>query len=703
MDNSFIIPWIATLKDKKELFRFFPGIPFEIIRIILEYCEHFPDINQLMSVLEVFDTEASLLFNYHNLNIDRTALGYWLENDTLISELDLSNLSPSIVMTGSILGDLEARGIGKALTKNTTLTILDTRGNLAMSGVGTMKMATAIIRSLTMKSFNGICIRKFQENSVGTELILRNKRVGDSGAFLVALHIAPHMLQIGDRIFVARKSKEEINVGDVIYPKIYDKTRRKNKKNIISGTVEGIKKKNIALVRFGSKKNGNLCHYSIGEIALKRYPARIISINNNNTLDICFESGLIRRSFPFENMINRDLTNLDLSGNDITNSGIRALSLSLEHNDTLIIFTLKMNLISDEGAYDLSEMLKRNTTLTRLDLCSNQISYCGAGSLAKSMHTNSTLEWLHLGYNTISDDGAISLARSLKINQSLSSLDISKNNITNCGMIAIAESLKNNATLTYLNLSINDVGDNGIIPLGEALKRNTTLTNLILSRNKLSDDGMCALGEALKKNKGLKVLDMSMNNIDGACLTVLEDALNINNTLIDLKLLGNKIVCNINSNTGSSPENNIRSNTRESSSRNTENRFQGSIESIRCSIESPSIDSNEISSDSSQTSPYSLRSGGSPLSIGTNSETFESQSIESRSIESRSIESQSNESSENNIGSDSESSIENTSRNKIANNESNSKNIPLNIEHKNFRRSNGRNWGPMGELGEDQP
>ena len=236
-----------------------------------------------------------------------------------------------------------------------------------------------------------------------------------------------------------------------------------------------------------------------------------------------------------------NLTNLDLSENDISDAGATCIAEAIKVNKTLTNLDLSENAISGAGATCIAEAIKVNKTLTNLDLSYNGISDAGATCIAEAMKVNKTLTNLSLYGNRISDAGVTCIDEAIKVNKTLTNLDLSENAISDAGATCIAEAMKVNKTLTNLNLSYNGISDAGATCIAEAMKVNKTLTNLYFSGNRISDAGATCIAEAIKVNKTLTNLYLSGNRISDAGATCIAEAMKVNKTLTNLYLSENDI------------------------------------------------------------------------------------------------------------------------------------------------------------------
>ena len=240
--------------------------------------------------------------------------------------------------------------------------------------------------------------------------------------------------------------------------------------------------------------------------------------------------------------VNTELTHLNLSGNEIGESGAQLLSEALSVNTKLTHLNLSGNQIGKSGAQLLSKALSVNTELTHLNLSGNQIGKSGAQFLSDALFCNTTLTHLNLDDNLVGPDGVAYLSLALVFNTTLTYLNLDGNLAQAFGATYLSRALSRNTTaLTDLNLARNEIDDSVANSLSRALSVNTTLTYLNLSGNKIGTPGATCLSRALLGNTTLTDLNLSGNKIDTSGATYLYWALLQNTTLTGLNLSGNKI------------------------------------------------------------------------------------------------------------------------------------------------------------------
>lgn len=110
------------------------------------------------------------------------------------------------------------------------------------------------------------------------------------------------------------------------------------------------------------------------------------------------------------------------------------------------------------GGESLGSMLLINKTLTELDLSWNSIRLDSAIAIATSLEKNITLVTLLLAYNSFGDMPSQVLGRALKVNKGLTHLDIESNSITPKAATVLANAISFNETLLKLNINGNTLG-----------------------------------------------------------------------------------------------------------------------------------------------------------------------------------------------------------------------------------------------------
>ncbi|XP_051991718.1 NACHT, LRR and PYD domains-containing protein 3-like isoform X3 [Xyrauchen texanus] len=199
--------------------------------------------------------------------------------------------------------------------------------------------------------------------------------------------------------------------------------------------------------------------------------------------DQCFESlsSVLQSS--------KSLREMDLSNNDLQDSGVKLLSDALKSPHCILeILRFAACRFTDQCCESLSSVLQSSKSLRELDLCNNDLQDSGVKLLSDALKSpHCTLEILRLSGCMVTEEGCCSLASALRSNLSrLKELDLSYNHPGESGVKLLSERLNDpNCTLDKLNV---DHGGEFRITAGPhkyvcdlTLDSNTVNTELILS------------------------------------------------------------------------------------------------------------------------------------------------------------------------------------------------------------------------------
>eukprot|EP00599_Poterioochromonas_sp_BG-1_P000523 CAMPEP_0173136120 /NCGR_PEP_ID=MMETSP1105-20130129/2298_1 /TAXON_ID=2985 /ORGANISM="Ochromonas sp., Strain BG-1" /LENGTH=441 /DNA_ID=CAMNT_0014048249 /DNA_START=1047 /DNA_END=2372 /DNA_ORIENTATION=+ len=187
--------------------------------------------------------------------------------------------------------------------------------------------------------------------------------------------------------------------------------------------------------------------------------------------------------------------------------GASSISDILLTNHTLKSLNLSDNNIDDTGLISLSEAMANHRDLQELELSFNKITPVGMGPFIDSLIGYHSLQRLLLDNNKIQDNGAKSLALALP-HMRLMELNVGFNDIGIEGLLSIIGSITNSKTITILVLSGNNIDNTVAKALANFLMINSSLQSIHVDRTNLTSIGerFIATGIASNRNSSLKTL-----------------------------------------------------------------------------------------------------------------------------------------------------------------------------------------------------
>ncbi|XP_074852110.1 NACHT, LRR and PYD domains-containing protein 12-like [Carettochelys insculpta] len=240
----------------------------------------------------------------------------------------------------------------------------------------------------------------------------------------------------------------------------------------------------------------------------------------------------------------QNLKELDLSGNELGDSGVQMLCKGLKHPDCkLQKLGLSCCTLTAACCGDLSAVLCTNQTLRELDITANKLGDSGIHQLCEGLkHATCKLGILRLGYCGVTASVCKYLASVLSTNQTLEELHLTGNQQINSGLQLLCEGLKHpDCKLKKLVLSCCKFTAVYCGDLSSVLSTNQTLRELNLKRCELGDSGVQQLCEGLKhKTCKLKILRLGYCGVTASDCKYLASVLSTNQTLEELDLAGNK-------------------------------------------------------------------------------------------------------------------------------------------------------------------
>ncbi|KAI7790297.1 hypothetical protein IRJ41_000987, partial [Triplophysa rosa] len=241
---------------------------------------------------------------------------------------------------------------------------------------------------------------------------------------------------------------------------------------------------------------------------------------------------------------------VNLSDHKLDESRVRQISdLLQDKHCKLNTLTLRDCGLTEESCSSLASVLSSNSSVTELDMSNNNLQDSGVKKLQKGLeHTNCKLKKLRLSECSITEEGYRCLSEAVRSNPShLISLDLSGNDPgpsgvkliydliqdTNCALNTVrflksfsaveafeyltgvlASVLSSNSSVTELDMSNNNLQDSGVKKLQKGLEHtNCKLKKLSLSECSITEGGYVALSEAVRSNPShLISLDLTGND-----------------------------------------------------------------------------------------------------------------------------------------------------------------------------------------------
>ncbi|XP_066512638.1 NACHT, LRR and PYD domains-containing protein 3-like [Hoplias malabaricus] len=202
------------------------------------------------------------------------------------------------------------------------------------------------------------------------------------------------------------------------------------------------------------------------------------------------------------NSPNSPLKELDLSQTDLQDSGVKKLFAALKSShcklETLRLTVCKLG---EKSCEDLGSVLLVNSSLKELDLSNNDLQDSGVEKLSAALKSSlCKLETLRLTVCKLGEKSCEDLGSVLLVNSSLKELDLSNNDLQDSGVEKLSAALKSSlCKLETLRLSFCLVTKEGCDFLASALSSNPShLKELDLSYNHPGDTGVKLLSVKLE-------------------------------------------------------------------------------------------------------------------------------------------------------------------------------------------------------------
>lgn len=249
--------------------------------------------------------------------------------------------------------------------------------------------------------------------------------------------------------------------------------------------------------------------------------------------------------------MNRCITRINLTGNELTQGGAAHLAEALSSSDVVLeVLQLGGNGdLGDAGVSSLGSMLRKNTSLLTLDIngtgagIKGLISICTALGASDEPDANKTLLSLDIGnplLRTPQDTTTLSIAQMLAVNTTLEELGLSKHGLVDSNFeTLVTYGLMRNSTITSLDLRSNKISAFSGPFLERLLNDKHQIVSINLASNQLGDSGALSIARSLPYMQQLSHLDVRSNNIGEPGLVALAESLSLASNLQVFLLWGN--------------------------------------------------------------------------------------------------------------------------------------------------------------------
>ncbi|XP_032872734.1 NACHT, LRR and PYD domains-containing protein 12-like isoform X1 [Amblyraja radiata] len=192
---------------------------------------------------------------------------------------------------------------------------------------------------------------------------------------------------------------------------------------------------------------------------------------------------------------------LGLGNNYLGDSGVKPVSVALRNPDCKILTLWLEDVdLTDTGAKHFASALSTNYSLTKLDLSGNNLGDSGVKLVSEALRNpDCKIQTLRLDDVGLTDSGAKRLASALSTNCSLMDLELSRNKLGDPGVevVSVAQR-KRDCKIQRLGLDNVGLTDSGAKYLASALSTVCSLTKLNIGDNALGDSGVKLVSAALR-------------------------------------------------------------------------------------------------------------------------------------------------------------------------------------------------------------
>ncbi|XP_055486672.1 NACHT, LRR and PYD domains-containing protein 12-like isoform X2 [Leucoraja erinacea] len=211
---------------------------------------------------------------------------------------------------------------------------------------------------------------------------------------------------------------------------------------------------------------------------------------------------------------NHSLMELELTENKLGDSGVKLVSGALRKPDCKLqkLWLGRVGL-TDSGAEDLVSALSTNHSLTELDLGGNGLGDSGVKLVSAALRNpDCKIQRLGLWAVGLTDSGADDLASALSTNRSLTELNLGDNELGDSGVKLVSAGVRNSdCEMQRLWLDSINLTDSGLDDLASALSTKLSLLELELGSNSLTDRSVASLRRLILALPSLERIRLGSN------------------------------------------------------------------------------------------------------------------------------------------------------------------------------------------------
>ena len=222
-----------------------------------------------------------------------------------------------------------------------------------------------------------------------------------------------------------------------------------------------------------------------------------------------------------------NLTELDLSLNPLGNNGIKCLADNFTENFTnerrsllgrgaeckLVKLNLSETKFSEHGGYYLMKSLQDYKNMQCLILDYNHFGSENMHQLYRLIHST-RLETLSINYCKLGETGGISIGDALCHSNHIKEIRAKRNEFRDKTAKAFAQAFEENCVVEKVDLSNNLINDSGGELIGLSLAVNVNLNHLNLRKNNLRFTSGAMFAQSMKENRTIKCIKLQKNSIN---------------------------------------------------------------------------------------------------------------------------------------------------------------------------------------------